>query len=181
MFEEHVYGFPKRVVEDLDHFLVDERILRGGVRTRRSPSVPATRTSWRRARVRHIQRGPHFRIALGRAEAHHDVFGARMASSHGRKASGQVQSRQRALADDHRMHKFDRDVLCVGGVRAAPKRQQTAPMQEAFGHFMAGQRQARRLAGEEVLEDPVALRATVLTLVEPDRNWGFVIDSSIPL
>ena len=74
MLEENVHRLPQRVVEHLDDFLVNERIVGravDGVRTSRAGErkVMAPRERGRSSS------GPYLGIAFGRAESHHDVFG----------------------------------------------------------------------------------------------------------
>ena len=58
----------------------------------------------------------------------------------------QIERGQGALADDHGMNKFHRDVLRVGGIGSAAEGQQAPSAQKPLGHFTAGSGQPRRLA-----------------------------------
>ena len=62
-------------------------------------------------------------------------------------------AREGALADDHGMDKLDRDMLRIGGIRAAAKGEQTAAAKEAVRHFAAGLGKARSLAGKEMTRE----------------------------
>ena len=96
--------------------------------------------------VRLLQRGPDFRIAFGRTESHDDIFGTEYGFHPGTEQNGEIQRGKRALAHDHGMNEFHRDVLRIGGIGSAPEGQQTSSAQKAFRHLAAGLRQARRLA-----------------------------------
>ena len=94
MLEEDVHGLPQRVVQDLDHLLVHERDPAVGHRAHRRLPCREARTS-SRPRVRASCRArPDFRIAFGRTEAHHDVFGLQ----HGFEPGAERRSRDRARA-----------------------------------------------------------------------------------
>jgi hypothetical protein len=63
------------VVKHLDDFLVDERVVRGG------RAVVVAFGAWQgysqgAGGARIAERCPHFGVAFGRAETHHDIFGA---------------------------------------------------------------------------------------------------------
>ena len=74
MLEEHVHRLPQRVIENLDHFLVNEGIRRGAgamvvaFEARQSEGHGSTAAGVAEGRR-------HFRIAVRRAEPHDDVFG----------------------------------------------------------------------------------------------------------
>ena len=97
-----------------------------------------------------LQRRPDLRIAFGRTESHHDVFGMKDGFEPGTEQDRQIQSGQGALAHDHGMNEFHRDVLGIGGVRPAPEGQQAPTAQKSFRHLAAGLGQPRRLAREEL-------------------------------
>ena len=161
MLEEDVHRLPQRVIQNLDHLLVHERILRGGIE--RVGAFHAGKSERHCIlQVGLLQRGPDFGIAFGRTESHHDVFGMKNGFEPGTKQNRQIQRGQRALADDHGMNEFHRDVLRIGGVRAAPEGQQPSAAQKSFRHLAAGFSQARRLAREELLEQIVPSRAAAL-------------------
>ncbi len=70
--------------------------------------------------------------------------------------SREIERGQGALADDDRMHEFDRDVLGIGGAGAATKCEQAAPDKETLGHFTACFGQLAFFLIEELLEDFIA-------------------------
>ena len=150
MLEEDVHRLPQRVVQDLDHFLVHERILRRGIERVRTLHARESERH-RILQVGQLQRGPDFRIAFGRTESHHDIFGMKYGLEPGTEQNRQIQCRKRALADDYGMNEFHRNVLRVGGIGPAPEGKQAPSAQKAFRHFAAGFGQARRLAREELL------------------------------
>ena len=170
MLEEHVHRLPQRVIEDLHHLLMHERI------PRRRPErvralVPGSANVIAPRVARRSQRLLHFRIALGRPEAHHHVFGRKMASSHGRKSMRKIERRQRALPDDHRMHEFHRDVLRVGGIRTSPKRQQPPAAQKPVRHLLGRPAPARRASRAKKSSKPGCVPASRSSnLAAPDRR-----------
>ncbi len=125
VLEEDVHCLPQRVVEHLDHLLVHEGIL-GRDRARRTLPVPGRRRS-SRPQLGLLQRGPDFRIAFRRAESHDDIFGLKYGFEPGTEQNREIESRQRALAHDHGMNKFHRDVLGIGGVGPRPKASRRPP------------------------------------------------------
>ena len=105
MLEEDMHGLPQRVVQDLDHLLVHERILRGGIE--RVRAFHAGKSERHRVlQVGQLQRRPDFRIAFGRAESHDDVFGMKNGFEPGTEQDRQIQCGKRALAHDHGMNEF---------------------------------------------------------------------------
>src|SRR5208282_1144594 len=123
--KENVNGFPKRVVKNFDEFLVDERVLRGGLREIRA-FVAWERKCHCAPLPRRVQCGPDFRIAFGWTETHNDVVWLQQGFDPRLESARQIESRKGALANDHRMHELHGDMLRVRGVRSAPKRQKPA-------------------------------------------------------
>ena len=161
MFEKNVNGFPERVIKNLNHLLMHERIVsRGG---RRNSPAPGKREGHA-----HCVRAANFRaarnlgIALRRSEAHHDIFGLQKCFQPRTEEQGKIERGQRALSDDYGMHKFDRDMLRIGGVGAAAKGQQAAALEKALGHVAAGFRQPDGLAREEIFDDPFRAQQELL-------------------
>ena len=103
-------------------------------RTRR----PRQGEGHRAARLRGLQSSPDLGIAFRRPEAHDDIFGPKNRIEPGLHQQGEIERRKRALADDHRMHEFHRDVLRIGSVWAAPKGEQAPAAQKALRHLAAG-------------------------------------------
>ncbi len=85
-----------------------------------------------------LQRSDNFQIALGRTEAHHDVFRAKNAAQPRPEQHRHIQGRERTFADNYGMNKFHRDVLGIGGVGTATEGQKPASAQKTFGHLAAG-------------------------------------------
>ncbi len=79
--------------------------------------------------------------------------------------SGKIERRKSALAHDHGMHEFDRDVLRIGGAGAAPEGKQAAAAQEALRHFLRNSGQPGRFARKEIFEDAIA----------PEQPFGNVL------
>ena len=156
MLQENVHRLPQRVIQDLDHFLVNEWIGDG-----RFAAVVAFRSRQCQRQCagspRLPQRRRHLRVALGRAEPHHDIFGAQYRFEPRTEQRRDVERRQRALADDHRMHEFHRHVLRIGRVRTLPEGQQTPARQEALRHDAADFGQPLRFPLEERFADSIAL------------------------
>ncbi len=75
MLEEDVHGLPQRVIQDLDHFLMHERIVGRGAATNTNPGRPASAKVMAPRAAAASERSLDFRIAFRRAEAHHDIFG----------------------------------------------------------------------------------------------------------
>ena len=65
--------------------------------------------------MRGLERGPYLEVAVGRAEAHDDVFRPADRVEPWLHESGQIEGRKGALANDDGMDEFDGDVLGVGG------------------------------------------------------------------
>ena len=105
-----------------------------------------------------LQRGPHRGIALGRTEAHCDIFWTKDRLHPGVKKNGEIERWESTLADYHGMNKFNRNVLGIGGVRSATEGEKPSSTQEPVRHFATGMGQAHRLAREESLEDLVPPR-----------------------
>ena len=126
VLEEHVHELPQQVVVGLGQLLADERVV---ARRRRDRDVEAARRRLAVERDHHVVR-PGQQRRLRRAP--------------------ERDRRQRALADDHRVHELHRDVL---GVRARGRRRadgkQPAAAQEALGHLVAEPRDPLRLRAEE--------------------------------
>jgi hypothetical protein len=149
MLEEDMHGFPQRVVQNLDHLLVHEWVLRGGIERVRT-FHPRESERHRILQVGQLQRGPDFRIAFGRTESHHDVFGMKYGLEPGTEQDRQIQCGKRALAHDYGMNEFHRNVLRVGGIGPAPEGKQAPSAQKSFRHLAAGFGQPRRFAREEL-------------------------------
>ncbi len=112
MLEEDVHRFPKRVVEDFDQLLMNERIFDGGLQGV-GAARPGKSECHGSAFLSRFEDGPNFEIAFGRTEAHHDVFGTKNGIEPGAKHRGQIEGGQRALANDDGMNEFDGDVLRI--------------------------------------------------------------------
>ena len=117
-----------------------------------------------------IERGPYVGIARRRTKAHHDIVRADDRLQPGPVEQRQIQSRQGLLADDYGMHEFDRDMLGVGRIGAAPEGQQAASPQEAIGHLAASDCQAVGLLGEECAGKLVPLEKLMGDAAGPDRT-----------
>ena len=85
-----------------------------------------------------------------------------MVSSHGPEHDGEIERGKRALAHDDGMHKFDGNVLRIGGVRPAPKSQQPASRKKALRHFAASFCQPGRFAREKTLEQSITRQQPLL-------------------
>jgi hypothetical protein len=155
--EEDVHRLPQRVIQDFQNLLVDE-----GMVDRRADGIgaagPRQRKRHRAACACGVERGFHLGIARWRAEAHHDVFGPHHHVETAAERHRQVERRQRALADDHRVHELHGHVLRVGGAGAATEREQPAAVQEALRHRLTGRGQAVGLAREERFAEVVSHR-----------------------
>ena len=155
MLEEDVHGFPQRVIQNLEQFLVHEGIV--GDRRRRVPTASARKRKGHRAAPGStVERGQNIRIALGRPEPHDHVVRVQAAVEPGAIVDRHVQRGERALADDHRMHELDGNVLRVGRIWAATEGEQTATPEEPLRHLVAGLGQPHGLASEERLVNVVA-------------------------
>ena len=77
---------------------------------------------------------------------------------------GEIERRKSALADDHGMNEFDGDMLRIGGVGAASEGEQTASVEKALGHGVAGFRQTGCFAGKEFFDDLVAREQALFDL-----------------
>ena len=146
--EEDVHRLPKRVVKQLDQFLLDKRV--GARRRNCVGTLDAGKPKRHRASfARGIERGPHLRIAFGRPESHYDIVSAQDCIQPRAEKNGEVERRKRALPYNDRMYEFDRHMLRVGRVWAPAEGQQTAAAQKTVRHFAARFRQSRRLVREE--------------------------------
>ena len=152
VLEEDVNSLPQRVIQDFNHLLMHEWILRSGIRAHRSRSMPGRAKVMAFRNVRPVKCRPDFGVAFRRAESHDDVFGMKNGFQPGPEQDRKIERGQRALAHDDGMNKFHRNVLRVGGIRPAPEGEQAASCEKAFRHLAAGFGQARRLAREKLLE-----------------------------
>ena len=150
VLEEHVHVLPQEVVERLRQLLAHERV---GARRLELPLGAARRSKAivRQPRARASARPPRRAVA----ERDRDVVG--LGSEVGllveRPAlAARPMRRQRALADDHRMHELDRHVARIRPRRRrGAERQQPPAAREALGHAVAQPRDALRLGCEEAL------------------------------
>ena len=116
MLEENVHRFPKRVVEDLDDFLMNEGMIGGGLRSIRavragqgkshSPPPPGG-----------FEGGPYIGVAFRGTKSHHHVVRPDNRIQPRAEGGGKVESRQSAFAHDDRMNELHRDVLRDGPFR----------------------------------------------------------------
>ncbi len=97
--------------------------------------------------------------------------GRQSASQPRTKGERKIQRRQRAFADDHRMHEFDGHVLRIGGVRTASERQQPAAAQKSLRHFAASFRQPARLARKKLFEHLVARQQPLFDVRREFAEW----------
>ena len=65
----------------------------------------------------------------------------------------QIERRQRAFTDNHRMDELHGNVLGVGRVWAASESQQPAPAQKTLGHFAACFSQSARLPSRKTIPE----------------------------
>ena len=168
MFQKHVHALPQGVVENLDHFLMDEWI-----GCKRFNSVGAFRTGKSEgqgsSRLRKVESGADLIVSFRRTESHHDIFGMKNRFQPGPEEHGKIECRKCALADDHWMNKFHGDMLGIGGVGTAPEGKQTSSVEKALGHRLAGFRQAGRFAGKEFFDDTVAHQQALFHLGQLSR------------
>src|SRR5579864_8729134 len=72
-------------------------------------------------------------------------------TTYGRAIVGQRQGRQCSFANNHRMHKLDRNVLCIGRPGSIPKSQEPTSLVEAPRHSPASLSDLCRFTVEERL------------------------------
>jgi hypothetical protein len=155
MFEEDVHGFPERVVENLDQFLMNKGVVRRGITEIGAASSGQCKRHGVTLACR-VQNGPDFGIALWRAESHGDVVRLYERSQPRLEGKREIERRQRAFSNDDRMHEFDGDVLRIRGVRATAKSEEPAAAKKAFRHFAASFGQAEGFGGEEGFDELIA-------------------------
>src|SRR5580658_7421098 len=144
MFQENVHAFPQRVVKDLNHFLMNERIR--GESFDRIAMFDAMFNSGkskrqRISRPRKLERRSNLLVSARRPESHHDVFGMKNGFEPRPKQHRNIERRQRALSDNYGMNKLDRDMLRVGCVGTASEGEQAPSLDKALGHGAASFRQ----------------------------------------
>jgi hypothetical protein len=148
VLEEDVHRLVEHVAERFNQFLMDVRVARrGGDRV--ITLTAGHRERHRTSRAHRVQRFEDVRIAFRRTEADQHVARPRDHREPVAVCDADVERGERALPDDHRMDELDRDVHCVGRVRPAAEREETAAVAEALGHRAARVCEARRLAREE--------------------------------
>jgi hypothetical protein len=111
-----------------------------------------------------LQCCPYFGVALGRPEPHDDVIGLDKRFEPGSESEGQIKSRERAFADNHRVHEFNGDVLGVGSIWSTSKSQQASAVQKTLGHFATSLSQPRGFHREERFENLIASEQTLFNL-----------------
>src|SRR5580704_8827334 len=137
MLEKDVHRLPQGVIEDLDDLLMNEWILRcvGAVVI----AFRAGKCHGHRSAAGGVIEGcGNFGIAFRRAETHYDIVWVKNGVEPGSKTDREIEGRQRALADDYRMHELDRHMLSIRGIRATPECQQAATAQETLRHGTGG-------------------------------------------
>ena len=169
MFEKDMHSFPERVVENLNEFLVDERVFRSG--GGEIGAFDSGKSKGHRvALARKLKRVPDFGIALGRTETHDHVVGLHKRLEPGFKGEGQIKRWERAFSDDHRVHEFDRNVLGVGRIRSTSESQKASAAKKALGHFAASFRQAA--ASRAKNDSSTSLRASKRCSICAVRSAG---------
>ncbi|MGH9562502.1 MAG: hypothetical protein ACRD3S_13705 [Terracidiphilus sp.] len=106
VLEKHVHRFPKRVVENLDEFLMDEGVLRCGRK-----GIGAL-LAWQRKRhgvlrTSRFQSIPDFRITFRGPESHCNVVRAQDGIEPRPKEDGKIQGWKRPFTDYDGMNKLD--------------------------------------------------------------------------
>ena len=116
-----MHTLPERVVKNLDHLLVDERICgkRFDAGRNEHASVPGRAKVRAFPRIGKVERGTNFIVSIRRAESHDNIFGMKNGFQPRTELHGDIERRKRPLSDDHGMNKLDRDMLRVGGIGTA--------------------------------------------------------------
>ena len=156
--EEHVHELPQHVVERLDELLARRRGRRvGGSNSHSAPGRARRRRSGSRARARRRAPPRHRSSPEARSRCRpgsHTQL--EPAPPSGAALAGQAERRQRALADDHRVHELDRHVARVRarrrrGGRARPAGRRAAKRSAIRWHSRA---MPLGLGAEEALVRP---------------------------
>jgi hypothetical protein len=128
-------GFPEHVIQDLDDFLVNERVVID--RPYRVPCSAATQPKCLgSAPVRSSDRPGDTGMRVSWIEPHDNVV--RLHERYGPLTvpGGDIDCWQGTLTDDDRVHELDRHVLSVRNTAARSEREQTAPAGESPSHFV---------------------------------------------
>ncbi len=92
----------------------------------------------------------------GGPKSHNDVFGTKNGFHPGTEEDGEIKGGEGALSYDHRVHKFDRNMLRIGGIGAASECEQAPALEKAIRHFAAGHSEAKRFARKKFFYKPIA-------------------------
>jgi len=163
VLEENMHRLPERVIQDFNQFLMNEGIVRG--RFQRERTLPAGQSKGHC--VPHPgpgQRRFNLGIALGRAEAHHDVLGPKNCLQPRAKAEREIERGKGPFTGDDGMNELHGNMLRIGGAGTAPEGQQASAPEKAFRHFPRGVRQALRVVGEIFLHDLIAGKQSFFNL-----------------
>jgi hypothetical protein len=155
MIEEHVHGLPQRVIEDLDHFLMNE-----GVAINYADCIVSDITGERKglsaAGSGHSERWCDIRICSVKIKPDDDVVGPGQRRQIGTIARRDVTRRQRPFADDDGVYEFNGDMLCIRDCIADPESKETPAAGESSCHVAACAGQTVGFTSEESARHLVA-------------------------
>src|ERR1700688_3832000 len=113
MLEKDVYALPQRVIQNLDHFLMYERILFAGC-YRVEPMWTGQRKCHGLAFLSAFQGGRHFWIAFRRTKAHDHIVRLQEYIKPRPEKQRKIKRWERPLANYDGVYKLHRNVLRVG-------------------------------------------------------------------